>query len=629
MRALIWKEIKELAPGFWLLVGMSWALGVVDVAYNWNRDRSVGMSLAFCWLVSAVAALLAGANSFAREDRGLLVFLNSWPLARWRIWLAKVLVPAVTWVLLVGLAVGGCAGLLAMRGYDPFGMIGTATQDLWVIAALWVLLFGAGVMASAASPSPMAAALGGAFLLGPVAWGYMALYEFIPSGLGPWLGLTLPEMDEISHLPSAVVFSVVCLAVSAVVIRRGPLQHWLQRLRVTVQTLVAMVAGLLLVGLCVTWVVLRPEPPTADAGAYVEGSGHWIIITSRDESLWAMDVEGERLRLLSRGPAAAHFHLPRSPRIAFYWGTRGSGPNWVADLGTGRMWRLPTGASQVLSPLGNYWLDYGYETLTIRPIGPGLHESVELSAVDELMAIGWSPDESTLYVSTRSDSGLPEGVENPRHILAMRPFEDPDERVEVGRTAPELSRGSISPDGRWLRLYQYAHVVDGMVRPGESALFSLDTGETVALGDFMPFEDGWTANGRYLWGRPFDRNVEFEDLRVEVYDLERREVIRRINSEDTGGLVPLSGGASPYSPHVRVFARAEQRSEDGHRARGWWLADTDGSNLRKMDLSDFAHIYGWTHDGDIVVEEVGRIFRYDPDNRARRTIYEFPASDDG
>ena len=66
MRALIWKEVKELAPGFWLLVGMSWALGVVDVAYNWNRDRSVGLSLAFCWLLSMVAALLAGSHAFAR-----------------------------------------------------------------------------------------------------------------------------------------------------------------------------------------------------------------------------------------------------------------------------------------------------------------------------------------------------------------------------------------------------------------------------------------------------------------------------------------------------------------------------------------------------------------------------------
>jgi hypothetical protein len=554
------------------------------------------------------------------------VFLGSWPIARWRIWLAKVLVPAVMWVALVGLAVGGCAGLLAMRGYEPFGMIGTATQDLWVIAALWVLLFGAGVMASAASPSPMAAALGGVFLLGPAAWGYMALYEFIPSGLGPWLGLTLPEMDEISHLPSAVVFSVVCLAVSAVVIRRGPLQHWLQRLRVTVQTLVAMVAGLLLVGLCVTWVVLRPEPPTADAGAYVEGSGHWIIITSRDESLWAMDVEGERLRLLSRGPASAEGSFSRSPRIAFDWIGGEYSATWVADPETGRLWRLPKWAGNV-SPSGNYWLDYGYETLTIRPIGPGLHESVELSAVDELSALSWSPDESILYVSTRSASGPSEGVENTRRILAMRPFEDPDERVEVGRTAPELSRGSISPDGRWLRLYQYAHVVDGMVRPGESALFSLDTGETVMLGGFRPF-GGWTADGRYLWGYSADRNLEFKDRRVEVYDLERREVVRRITSEDTGGLVPLNASVSPHSPHVRVFAR-EKQAEEGHRARGWWLADTDGSNLRKLDLAEFAHIYGWTHDGDIVVEEAGRIFRLDPATGERRTIYELPPSDDG
>ena len=116
MRALIWKEVRELAPGFWLLVTASWVLGVVDVTYNWREERAVGISLAFVWLVSMVGALLAGANSFARETREQMVFLGSWPIPRMRIWLAKVLVPAVMWAAFVALAFGGCVALLALRG---------------------------------------------------------------------------------------------------------------------------------------------------------------------------------------------------------------------------------------------------------------------------------------------------------------------------------------------------------------------------------------------------------------------------------------------------------------------------------------------------------------------------------
>lgn len=69
MKALIWKEVRELMPGFWLLLGTSWAVGVVDVAYNWHQDRGAGLSLVVCAVVSLVAALLAGANSYAREGR--------------------------------------------------------------------------------------------------------------------------------------------------------------------------------------------------------------------------------------------------------------------------------------------------------------------------------------------------------------------------------------------------------------------------------------------------------------------------------------------------------------------------------------------------------------------------------
>jgi len=341
MRALIWKEVRELAPGFWLLLGSSWALGVVDVAYNWREDRAAGVSLGFCWLMSMVAALLSGANAFARESRAQTVFLGSWPVTRWRIWLAKVLVPAVMCALLLALAFGGCAGLLAMRGYDPSGalaeMIDFLADEWWMTAAVWVMLFGAGLLSSIALPSPMAAAVVAVTLVFGSIWAYATLYPRVPAWFGPRLGLTLPDIGEVSHLPAALAFLALCVTTSAVVATRGLFREWPRRGWLAAGSLVGMLAAALALALGGAWVALRPGPLTA-GDAQVEGSGRWILIDSRtDDGLWAVDVEGERLHVLARGPVEWGFEsITASSRVMLGW-QAGSGPHqyWVADPATG------------------------------------------------------------------------------------------------------------------------------------------------------------------------------------------------------------------------------------------------------------------------------------------------------
>jgi len=623
MRALIWKEVRELAPGFWLLLGSSWALGVVDVAYNWREDRAAGLSLGFCWLMSMVAALLAGANSFARESRQQTTFLGSWPTSRGRIWLAKVLVPAAMWALLVALAFGACAGLLAMRGHDPTGALAEMTAFLadewWLTAAVWALLFGAGVLVSVALPSPMGAALVAVVTCVGAAWGYVWLYDVVPGWFGPHLGLVLPDIGEVSHLPPALVFLAVCTIVSAVVARRGVFRAWPRRALLGLGGLALALAVTLWLGLAGAWVALRPDPPTAASTVMVEGSGRFIIISSdSDSSIWAVGVEGGRLQPIARGPSLPLLSLiPRTPRVHLAWEGPGGEQSWVADLAGGGLWRLPEGGGSV-SPAGSYCVTGGRSALTLHPIGPAPHDAVRLAVGEKTKQIvGWSPDEETVYVSVEVGAS---GVEDhEQRLLAVRPFDGGETRT-IATLDPSVNFDSISPDGQWVDMYT-RESWQSPDPPPEHTLVHLHSGETVPLGELRPWWRGWTTDGRYLWcSSPY--REEWTEMYVAVFDLERREVARTITVAETRGVVPYHGSISPYSAQVLIFAG--RRSVEGEPRREWWLANPDGSHLRPALIPPTARIAGRTHDGDVVVWEDGRIDRLDPDTGERRTIMELP-----
>jgi len=615
MRALIWKEVRELAPGFWLLVTASWVLGVVDVTYNWREERAVGISLAFVWLVSMVGALLAGANSFARETREQMVFLGSWPIPRMRIWLAKVLVPAVMWAAFVALAFGGCVALLALRGYGVHraGNVIDPAGDPAATGVAWALLFGAGLVASVALPSAMVAAVVALVLCFGTVWGYTVLWADVPDWFGPSLGLVLPDIGEVSHLPAALVFLALCVILSAIVAARHLLGEWSRRAWLTLAGFAATVALVLVLGLVVAWVALRPERPTADS-VTVEASGHWMVIDSEDGALWAVDVDGERLHPFARGPAESLAGLiPGSERVEFVWARPELDQGWVADLAGGGLWRLPAGGGPV-SPAGHYCVTQEGEALTVHPVGPAPHDAVTLALGGKTQqTIGWSPDEETMYVSVEAGAS---GVEDHKQrLLAVRPFDGGEART-VATLDAAFRLGSLSPDGRWGELYTPLGG-SGDQATHRRALLDLGTGEMVPLHDLNPWWQGWTTDGRYLWcSSPY-----FEELDrryVAVFDLERREVARTITVADTRGVVPYHGNVSPHSPQVLIFAG--RRSPAGEPQREWWLANPDGSELRPAPIPPTARIAGWTYDGDFVYWDAGEIHRSDPETGTGRML---------
>lgn len=276
--------------------------------------------------------------------------------------------------------------------------------------------------------------------------GWGALWHGMPAWFGPRLGLVLPDFGAINQLWPALGFLALGVAVSGIVITRHLPAEWPRRAWITAAYFLAGVALLLALGLGGAWLALWPGPPTEIEG--IEPGGRRLVLVSQDGALWVADVEGERLRLLARAPVSSGYGWAgvRSPRIAFYWGTSKSAGGvqlWVADLESGRRWRLPY-TSTVISPGGHYWLNVDTDGATVRPIGPAPHGPQRVPIKADQGVVDWSPDESTIYFCS------PDDVRNRTVLYAVPAFADGAPRL-IGEYEGRMSFGGISPDGRWLR----------------------------------------------------------------------------------------------------------------------------------------------------------------------------------
>ncbi len=207
MKALIWKEFRELLPAFVVLLASAIILGIVDAAYNWNEQRFVGISLGFCWVMSLTAALLGGANTFARESGANLSFLSSWPVSRTRVWAVKVGVTVITLVVLITLSFAICMGLISRAGYDPVEALESCVPTPIIISvALAVGLFAFTLMVSTVTRSAMAAVALGTGAAGVCALGYYyAVSGYLVQRWGPWLGYYWPDLQFSTHIKAACV----------------------------------------------------------------------------------------------------------------------------------------------------------------------------------------------------------------------------------------------------------------------------------------------------------------------------------------------------------------------------------------------------------------------------------------
>jgi hypothetical protein len=137
------------APGLFLIGGIAGAAGVVA---HWQPDQARWLVV---WLVAAAVSAVVGALSTARKTRGLAQPLMPGPARKFALSLAPALFAGT--LLTIALARAG---------------------SLPVLPGVWLLLYGAGLVAAGAwsvatVPQIGAAfmALGAAALLGPPEWG--------------------------------------------------------------------------------------------------------------------------------------------------------------------------------------------------------------------------------------------------------------------------------------------------------------------------------------------------------------------------------------------------------------------------------------------------------------------------
>lgn len=621
MKALVWKEIRELAPGFWLLLGTCWAVGVVDVVYNWREDRGAGMSLLVCALVSLVAALLAGANSYARESREQIVFLGKWPISRWRIWLAKALVPAVMWAALVALAASGCVGMLALRGHtmSPLEAFNIG-KDGWIFPAMWALLYGIGLLTTVAVPSAMGATVVTVIGVGGTVWAYLWAWDFVPVYFGPRLGLLLPESDEASHLIPALVVAAICLIVSAVVATRALYRAPRRRMVAAAGGLLGTMALALLVAAGV-WVAVQGRFPRQFSGS-IDGTGHYLLLVEDsgvggyDEgSLWALDLVTGGLRRIALGGGNLIDWAADAPVVAMHWPAPSEYRDyaWLADLSTGELWRTEAeGWSVALSPDGK-WLASRGDEWRVFPAREGEPIPLDVPQLDRGWSsfVTWRQDGRALYMhgSEHRGEGVVVDQTGPTLLLEVDPFAGTPARV-IARVPPPWDLRGIPLGTHFAGFWQARETEDAV-----GLLVDLRTGRQIEVQGSVSGMDV-TAGGEYVWSREWTGH----ENRLLVLDTETGETVRVIEPEDVGGRRLLNPNASRHGPHVLVYAA--YKSE-----RDWWLADPDGSDLRRLPIERGEEVLGWSAQGEIILLRGRIVEALDPETGQRRLIRELPGTE--
>ena len=116
MLALIWKEIRELAPGALLMLLAMVVVAAADAAVNSGKENPFPFSVSFAWVSTLLVAAAAGASVFARERPEQVRYLNSWPISRGRVAAVKVLVAAALTAITVVALLAVAESVLALGG---------------------------------------------------------------------------------------------------------------------------------------------------------------------------------------------------------------------------------------------------------------------------------------------------------------------------------------------------------------------------------------------------------------------------------------------------------------------------------------------------------------------------------
>jgi hypothetical protein len=378
------------------------------------------------------------------------------------------------------------------------------------------------------------------------------------------------------------------------------------------------------------WLYVQGRFP-ADFNATVDGTGEYLLISAdhgisedhgfseyAEESLWALEIETRRLERVALGGGQIVDWAREAPRVAMYWPvpTRYRDYAWMADLDTGEVWRTEAaGWSVSLSPDGK-WLatmERGFSIYSVRtPKDAALQAPASRSiALSSERAMGWSEDGRTVYTLSGAQA-FATGEYNggserpPTLIVAADQFGDTDRRV-VARVDQAWQYHGISSRGRfaafWRRREQekmYGLLVD------------LATGRQIEVEGTLVGMNV-THDGRYVWSRVWRPGFS----KLIVTDVRSGQAVRNIGSNQPGGGRPIEAIASPFSPHVLIIFTARPDHE-------WWLADPDGTDLRRLPIQRGEDVIGWSAEGEIILLRGLEVEALDPDTGQRRLIRELP-----
>ena len=339
MIALIAKEFRELIASAAAILLCAGLLGCIELAYNSIQPRYPAHGLAAgIWAVMSVAlAFLGGAAALAREDRGRLVFLTSWPQRRGLVWAAKA---AVSFLLTMLVIAAGFALCLAIA--PPASKSGVlAAEFLRGLTLGLPVCFALGLMWAGVINSVIGAGFLAAVTAAGWAWfGFWFFGAYLPGQWGPYVGAETLSVQTVSVLiVSALAIALLAGAWTCACV---PLLETRRRLA----TALGLWAGLtLLVSMgYIGWVLAarRPALQTGLSGVELTDKGRFLVLSTapgagRDGGVWVLPITGGQPRLVARGNIHAG---QRAEALVLSHGKDDTISFWAADLPSRRLHRL-------------------------------------------------------------------------------------------------------------------------------------------------------------------------------------------------------------------------------------------------------------------------------------------------
>jgi ABC-type transport system involved in multi-copper enzyme maturation permease subunit len=346
MRALVWKELRELRWAAVALVGCAVVIAAGNALYDRlyvlnNNMPEFGLKI---WEVISVAlALLAGSATFAREGRERAVFLTAWPQSRTRVWLVKVLVSFVVTaaVAVIGTLVCLAATRLAFVGYDV--QHDFSREFGWLIL-YGLLLFLFGLMWSGLIRSVLGAATLGFVTFAALGYGLLLFYMlYLPNNWGPFVANVPQRSWQVSSLPLLIPLFVGWWGFT-----RYPLLEGKRRVLVAL----GLFVGLVLLGnatlIAQMAVGYRPvlNRSVAETGLVGGGRYRYYLMAAHGKDpggLWVEPAGGGKTKLVARGKVYRYdanregldfSHTAMSPGGGRY-------TNWTVQFPSLRLKRLP------------------------------------------------------------------------------------------------------------------------------------------------------------------------------------------------------------------------------------------------------------------------------------------------